>query len=134
MANAIQLVDPSGVVRAWMCGTCFHVGGGVTALGRNADESIVASSKMRAESCCICSRCGQSRPREGRTSFTECADCTEVRYLEADAERAAKALTHDPCAVCDGSGDDWSLVDGGDDCVDCLACNGSGWVAKDGAK
>lgn len=127
MASAIQLVDPNGVVRAWMCGTCFHVGAAGTYLGKNADERIASASKMRAESCCVCASCGKSRPREGRVSFLECAECAEKRRLAEEAERAAKMLTHDQCAECEGDGV-------GLDYEDCTACGASGWVAKAGAK
>ena len=126
--NPIPLTDPTGALRAWICGCCLHVGHGSEALGRNADESIVASSRARAESCCVCRDCGGPAPRAASMSLLGCAACDAKRNAEIEAREAELAKTHDKCAHCDGSGDDWERVD--IDCADCLACNGSGWVKR----
>lgn len=119
--NPIPLTDPNGVIRAWMCSACESIGefnGGTT--GWHVEES-----KLRAESCCVC-ECGAPMKRLD----LECPACALKRRNEIEAARVEKSKTHDPCATCNGTGnymDRFAIVD-------CDACAGTGWIAKEGAR
>lgn len=118
--NAVPLSDPSGALRAWMCGCCGHVGHGGESMYRNADEHIIKASKARAESCCVCRTCGAPNPRADSVSALHCRACSAKQQAALDAARAEWEKTRKPCDECDGSG--YDERDG-----DCDACSGSGW-------
>ena len=127
--NPIPLTDPTGALRAWMCGCCLHVGYGSEFGYRDADASIVAQSKLRAESCCICIDCAGPAPRATCSYSRVCKACEAKRRA---ASGAAFAASHEKCARCSGSGNNRSASPYSG--PNCPACNGSGWVKRTEAK
>lgn len=121
--NPVPLTDPSGVVRAWMCGCCGHAGEFPHRYGENADERAIARSRENAEQCCVCMWCKNPAPRA--ECMLECKACQAQAKAKADAERAERMRTHEECSRCDGYG--W--IDNIDH--DCPKCDGSGWVKRE---
>lgn len=94
----LPLTDPAGVVRAWACPYCLHVGGGSSYPCRNADAALVEASLQKAEGCCRCPGCRETYPRAERVGFSLwCPDCTA--RMAAD-EPKGEWVT---CETCDGS-------------------------------
>lgn len=122
--NAVPLTDPSGTVRAWTCGVCWHVGHGGSMLSRPAGEDWIASSLASAAACCKCRECGRPNPRDNRTSSLHCRACAEVIEAAALAALAERRKTHAECSPCGGYG--WlETPDDG-----CETCGGEGWVKR----
>lgn len=120
MSSPIPLNDPNGIVRAWMCNCCQHVGSSGESMFGNADERQVEASRLNAESCCVCRTCKAPNPRADRDSALQCRACEAKRKATLEAAKAEWEKTRKPCAECDGAGYD-------DDDEDCDSCNGSGW-------
>lgn len=122
--NPVPLTDPTGTVRAWMCGCCSHIGIGSVPVYRNADDDYLEGSKLRAAACCACGGCGGPNPRTDRISCLRCRACEAKREEAAKAERAEREKTHVPCVACDGDGCD-------DHGEDCMRCNGYGLIPRE---
>ncbi len=121
MTAPVPLRDPDGIVRAWMCGACFHVGQAGEYVGQNADEALVEHSRRDAARCCTCWTCGKARdPGERHRGGITCEACSARAQATIDAERAASGESPPvemvECPGCDGSGE-------------CQQCRGTGSVA-----
>jgi len=71
--NPMPLTDPSGVVRAHACGSCFCV--------RSDMGSPEWSSLAQAERCCVCHCCGE--PRQSGEQPMRIYACRYCLWLEA---------------------------------------------------
>lgn len=121
--NPVPLTDPSGVVRAWMCGCCSHVGIGSVPVYQNADDDYIEGGRMRAEWCCVCRECRGPNPRTDCDSSLYCRACSAKRDEAIAAARAALEDTHSSCVACDGDGYDRNDTS-------CVWCGGAGWVKR----
>lgn len=124
--NPVPLTDPTGTIRAWMCGCCLHVGIGSVPIYRSADDDYIEGGKLRAAACCVCWDCRGPNPRTDRISCLRCRACEAKREEAAKTERAERERTHVPCVACDGDG----LDDNGEDC---MRCNGYGLIPREAA-
>lgn len=120
--NPVPLTDPTGTVRAWMCGCCGHAGEFPSRFGKNADAYAIERSRLNAEECCVCRQCDGPAPRVDCALV--CKSCQEKNAAKADDARQEKLKTHRECSKCCGYG--W--VDHPHD--DCPACDGDGWVKR----
>lgn len=126
MSNPVPLTDPSGTVRAWMCGCCLHIGIGSVPIYRDAEADYIEGSMLRASACCVCGECKGPNPRADRDSSLYCRACTAKRDESIRAARADLERTHTQCAACDGDGYD-------DLDTSCIRCNGTGWIKREEA-
>jgi len=99
--NPIPLTSPSGLVYAYACGLCHHVGGGSELLF-TPDEpgpiaTLVESSLWRATGCCSCRTCGAVKPREWNS---KCAPCDWWRDMGSVFMRIGMGYTDKPCGIC----------------------------------
>lgn len=128
--NALPLRDPSGVVRAWCCGVCFHVRAGSEYLGQNADEAIVDSWRERAAECCVCRSCGGPAPRaELKYLSGDCDACTE-RAAAKERARQEKVVGGPTatCPTCGGRPDYFGDVGDHEGDKSCTRCDDRGYV------
>lgn len=118
--NPVPLKDPSGVVRAWMCGECLHVGGCGEYMGSNADEQIVEGSRIDAEHAASATTAGSLHrdplPKPLMTLCVACgekwqADCNVRHKAFVEEQRAKGLVEHDAC--------------GG---IGCDGCDEEGWI------
>lgn len=88
MARAFPLADPAGRVYLYACGRCHHVAHGGERLVEldGPDASLVASSRLLAERCCTCERCGTEVGRPELFEPRVCATCRPTY----DSEKAAR--------------------------------------------
>jgi len=111
--NAIPLTDPKGVVRGWICGTCFHTGGNCERLIGRFDRRMVADARRDAEACCRCRKCKRAITlAEGRSRT--CRECAAAERTEMDTQHPPDARPI--CVPCLGSGE-----------TTCVKCLGSGY-------
>lgn len=123
--NAIPLTDPSGVVRAWMCGICKHqyprwVG--------EMPAHLVEESRDAAEHCCVCWErdCGRIASHHSDALWMFSHYCDEHAAIRAAAKKAddeafearqrEEGLVR--CSECLGVG--------------CDGCGDDGWVRAEG--
>lgn len=86
--NPIPLTDPSGTVRAYVCGVCNNVrGSGSMLLGAAVDAAYAqedaARSLGRATRCCACDRCGTPIPIGAPTFAGMCSPCGNAWHERA---------------------------------------------------
>lgn len=105
--NPVPLTDPTGTVRAWMCGRCNCIG----EFNGETSEWHAEESRRSAERCCMC-ECGAIISKIALW----CRDCARKRQAEIDAQNAEMRKTHYVCPQCNAARDD------------CSTCDGTGWV------
>lgn len=124
VSSPVPLTDPSGTVRAWMCGCCGHIGVGSVPIYRDADADYIEGSLLRAAACCVCSECKGPNPRTDRDSSLYCRACTAKRDEDIRAAFAERKKTHTWCGACEGDG--YDHLD-----TSCVHCGGAGWVKRE---
>ena len=128
--NALPLRDPDGVIRAWCCGVCFHVGAGSAYLAENADAEIVDRWRERAARCCSCESCSGPAPRsESKYLLNNCDACAELAIAEEKVRR--ERIVGEPtttCPTCNGRPDYFGDRIDADGDKTCTRCKHRGYV------
>jgi hypothetical protein len=105
MSDAVALTSPTGIVYAYACGACHHIGGhGEMLIDHDAEAvaRIAETSRVWAERCCKCDGCGLPSRRGAFLTVWSgyCDACAKVqqakhaaRQAEVKAEQEAEAAT-----------------------------------------
>lgn len=76
MSAPVPLSDPSGALRAWACGACGHVFGGMQ------------PRRESAARCCTCAHCGADTPNARKCTV----DCRPPKHNTVSQEELNRAI------------------------------------------